>query len=178
MTPHTPQAARPRRGFTLVEVLCVVTILGIAAAVSIPYIAGRDDLKASAAARVVVAQVQWAQNRAITTQTPTFVGVTGQTLWVGSRSGGGVSTIDHPVTQEPFVTNFATNPSTAGVTLSGIVFGSASLIAFDELGSPYAASSDGVTLTPLSTSASLDIVAGVHRLTVRIEPFTGTISVN
>src|SRR5687768_7200473 len=57
-----------RRGFTLVEILMVVVILGIASAVIVPQIGTRSDLKARAAARMVVADLIYAQNMAIATQ--------------------------------------------------------------------------------------------------------------
>src|SRR5215475_9916349 len=54
-----------RRGFTLVEILAVVVILGIASAIIIPQIGSRDDMKAAAAARVLIADLIYAQNLAI-----------------------------------------------------------------------------------------------------------------
>src|SRR5690242_16864757 len=60
-------------GFTLVEILVVVVILGIAAAVIVPNMGTRSDLKAAAAARMIMADLIYAQNRAISTQTKHYV---------------------------------------------------------------------------------------------------------
>ena len=54
-----------RRGFTLVEILCVVVILGIASAIIIPQLGTHDDMKVAAAARTVMADLIYAQNTAI-----------------------------------------------------------------------------------------------------------------
>src|SRR5829696_352345 len=56
------------RAFTLVEILVVVIILGIAGAIIVPSIGSRDDMKAAAAARVIMADLIYAQNLAITSQ--------------------------------------------------------------------------------------------------------------
>src|SRR3954465_14390638 len=61
------------RAFTLVEILCVLVILGIAAAMIVPQMGSRDDLRAAAAARMVMADLIYAQNRAIATQQKHFV---------------------------------------------------------------------------------------------------------
>ena len=62
--------ARPiaRRAFTLIEILTVVIILGISAAIIIPNVSNRDDMRAAGAARMVMADLIFAQNRAIATQ--------------------------------------------------------------------------------------------------------------
>src|SRR5437763_7201143 len=60
-------------GFTLVEVLAVVVIMGIAAAIAIPFMGTRDDLRVTAATRNVVADLIYAQNTAITTGVPVYV---------------------------------------------------------------------------------------------------------
>ena len=52
-------------GFTLVEILVVVIILGIAGAIIVPSIGTRNDLKAAAAARVIMADLIYTQNLAI-----------------------------------------------------------------------------------------------------------------
>src|SRR3954454_21595277 len=55
-------ARQSRTAFTLVEILAVVVILGIASAVIIPQISNRDDLKAAAGTRLVTADLIFAQN--------------------------------------------------------------------------------------------------------------------
>src|SRR5215212_8481809 len=61
-------ARRCRRAFTLIEILTVVLILGIASAIIAPQIGSRNDVKVRAAARVVVADLMYAQNMAIAQQ--------------------------------------------------------------------------------------------------------------
>ena len=61
------------RAFTLIEVLMVVLIMGIAAAVVIPNAINTSDLQAVSAARMVATDLQYAQDTAITTQTPVTV---------------------------------------------------------------------------------------------------------
>src|SRR3954469_25309398 len=70
---HTFSHSRIRRGFTLIEILSVVVILGIASAIIIPHMGTRDDLKNTAAARIVVSDLIYAQNLAISTGTPVWV---------------------------------------------------------------------------------------------------------
>lgn len=56
------------RGYTLVEVLIVVTVLGIAAAMVIPSMGGSNGLRAQAAVRTVVADITFAQSDALAFQ--------------------------------------------------------------------------------------------------------------
>src|SRR5437868_2198668 len=78
-----------KRAFTLVEILMVVLILAIASAVIVPQIGSRSDLKVAAGARLVMSDLIWAQNRAITTQQQQFVvfGAQSYTLWYKNSSG-------------------------------------------------------------------------------------------
>jgi len=59
---------RRRRGYTLVEMLLVVTVLGIAAAMLVPNLVGRDTYSIEAALRQLVADVTFAQSDALAGQ--------------------------------------------------------------------------------------------------------------
>lgn len=69
-----------QRGFTLIEILAVVTILAIAAVCAIPMVSnGFADVKLTAAARSVMADLFYAQNYAITTQQSVYIAVSTST---------------------------------------------------------------------------------------------------
>ena len=109
------------RAFTLIEILTVVMILAITSAIIIPNLGTRDDLKASAGARVIMADLIWAQNRAISTQQKQYVIFSGQsyTLWYKNSSGTLVQNTN-PVTKNTYTTTFGTaGTPLATVSISG-----------------------------------------------------------
>jgi type II secretion system protein H len=175
--------SRPRKlgnwGFTLVEILVVVLILGIASAIIIPQIGSRDDLVVSAAARVVMSDLIYAQNRSIATQKRHFVQFSGQTYTVMTRDSDvqPLYAINHPVTKNTYAATFgAPNTGLERVALGTVNFGGQTIVAFDELGSPY--SFDGSTMTPLINSGTIIVSAGVASLTISVEPYTGEATVD
>ena len=62
-----PRSPRRRNGFTLVEVLVVVAIIAIAGAVVVPSMLSAGTLGLQGAARMIVADLQYAQNEALAT---------------------------------------------------------------------------------------------------------------
>lgn len=60
------QAAR--RGYTLIEVLIVVTILGLAGALLVPYLSSKGDFDTQAAVRTLIADISFAQSDALANQ--------------------------------------------------------------------------------------------------------------
>src|SRR5687767_4923700 len=88
--------------FTLVEILVVVLIIGIAAAVIVPIMGSRDDLKVKSAARLLMADLIYAQNRAISTQQRHYV-IFNDTAPQNYRLATSVTpivNIEHPVTHD------------------------------------------------------------------------------
>src|SRR5690349_20053776 len=96
---------RSRRGFTLVEILAVVVILGIASAIIVPNMGTRDDMRATAAARTLVADLIYAQNQAISSGKWVYVKfdtANNKYTLLSTASSGGDVALTNPVTQTTY----------------------------------------------------------------------------
>ena len=171
---------QPRRGFTLVEILCVVVILGIASAVIIPQIGSRDDLNAAAAARVMMSDLMYAQNRSIAMQKKHFLQFNGQSYNVMTRDADTLPlyTITQPVTKNAYTTTFGDkNTALGNASIGTTSFNGATTIAFDEMGSPYSYVAATNVLTSLTSAGTIKVTNGKVTLTISIEPYTGEATV-
>ena len=76
-SPGGRRAGQPPRiwtgGFTLIELVVVITIIGILAWVAYPKLTGTSEIKLDAAARRVAADLRYAQNRSIGIGVPTLL---------------------------------------------------------------------------------------------------------
>jgi prepilin-type N-terminal cleavage/methylation domain-containing protein len=163
------------RGFTLIEILMVVVILGIASAVIVPQIGTRDDLKVAAAARIVMADLIYAQNRSIATQQMHCVEMDADAERYGLVTLADPDTyITHPINKDDFVVRFGSTPGLEGVTVTSADFDDQTSLGFDELGTPYAIGESGPEA--LTAAGTIVLTSGSHSLTISIEPFTGEIS--
>ncbi|HEY7115410.1 MAG TPA: type II secretion system protein [Tepidisphaeraceae bacterium] len=172
------------RAFTLVEILTVVVILGIAAAVIVPQLGSRDDQKAIAGARMVMADLIYAQNRAISTQTRHYV-VFNTSSPQGYRIVTSVSPqvdIPHPITKASnYVVTFGHGgtPGLEDISLGAVNFeGAYTTVMFDELGVPYYYDSGSNTSSALATidGSKIEIKSGVFTMPVYVQPYTGEIT--
>lgn len=170
-----------QQGFTLVEILMVVVIIGIAGAVIIPQIGNRDDLKVSSATRLVMADLIYAQNMAITTQKNHYLvfDTSGQSYSVVAAPA--MSVLTHPVNKTPYVMTCGPSgaPSLRDITLVSATFKGATTnayatVGFDELGTPQVWTG---TAAETMSSGAIVLQAGANKLQIDIEPYTGQISV-
>ena len=112
------------RGFTMVEMVVVIAILGLLAAVIGPRFIGRDAFASRGFYDEAQSVVRYAQKTAVAWRRPVYVCVTATAVSAGSVSGCGTLLV-HPATGAPLTT---TAPS--GVTLTPVSFG------FDGAGRP------------------------------------------
>jgi len=65
---HGRTRCRPRAGYTLVELIIVVTLLGTAGALLVPHLVNLESMEAQAAVRTVIADLSFAQSDALANQ--------------------------------------------------------------------------------------------------------------
>ena len=70
-------------GFTLIEIMVVLVIMAIAATIAVPYVANTSSTKLSSAGRMVMSDLFYAQNVAITNQSPVTI-----TFYMGDATKG------------------------------------------------------------------------------------------
>ena len=181
LSPCLPISPSPRgrRAFTLIEILGVVVILGIASAILLPQLGSRDDQKAAAAARVVVSDLLYAQNRAIATQKTHYVVFdTGAGVYRVYESISPYTIIKHPVTGQNYQVYFG-SASTNGLTqmqLNSVNFDTYNGVAFDALGVPYSFNPSTGTLSALN-SGSVVVKSGAYQMTVNVAAFSGELTI-
>ena len=165
--------------------LSVVVIIAILAAVVVPQLSASDDLAADAAARVMVADLLYAQSQAIATEQMQYVSFAVS----GPGSNGGysiysaqpfVTPVTNPVNGKPYTVTYGIgsvseleNAKLSTVSLDGAAN---TVLAFDELGQPYACTVSGPPV-PISSTATITLQSGLKTLLVSIEPDTGNITV-
>jgi prepilin-type N-terminal cleavage/methylation domain-containing protein len=172
------------KGFTLIEILTVVVVIGIAAALVVPHLGTSNDQSVAAAARIVMADLIYAQNQAITTQQTIYVQFNTATGTYALMSGPPVSPIPYltnPITTSNYIETFGSGGSNglSNSTLTSASFDSYTVLAFDELGTPmeYSASLNGGVPVAMTTG-SIVLTSGTFSLTISIEAYTGALSVN
>ncbi len=167
------------RGFTLVEILVVIVILGIVSAMVIPQIGSRDDLRCAASARVVMSDLIYAQNLAISGQRTIYVRFTSTGYGIYDTPTG-TTPILHPINRSAFTAIFGSGGTTGltGSAISSTSFDGATVVAFDELGAPYSYNSVANSHTALTAAGAIVIASGSYQLRIEVEPFTGEITVS
>ena len=156
---------RPGRSiaaFTLTEMLVVIVILAIVAAVVLPRMVGSSDMQARSAARVMMADLEYAQSVAITSQAPITVtfSIAGNSYTVSNASGP----LIHPITKKTYVVEMGEVRGMESVSIASASFGGSSSTTFDALGAP-------------DNSGTVTITAGAHTYTVSVAPVVGRITV-
>jgi prepilin-type N-terminal cleavage/methylation domain-containing protein len=183
-TPMTSSRRNSSRktGFTLVEILAVVVILGLAAAVILPRVGNHANLRASSMTRVIMADLAYVQSRAVTTQRPHYVRfdlVNNRYEVLDRLTASGEQIIAHPVDKAPFVVPLggARTDPLRDVVLDAVTFDGRPVLKFDELGSPHSFDPDTFTSTPLA-AGSVRVKSHEFTMTITVEPYSGELKAN
>lgn len=162
---------RPRSAYTLVEVLIVVAIIGIAGAIIVPNMLTAGTLGIQAAARMVIADILIAQNEAIAQQaTRKVIFDSGNNNY--RLTDGANATIAAPWrvgnVAANYMVDFDTDQRFGGVRIENVNFGGASELVFDALGAPLAGG-----------QLELSYVGGGEnrRFRIQVGEFTGKVTV-
>lgn len=155
-----------RQAYTLIEVLVTVSIMGVAAAVVVPAMLQPGSMNIQSAARMVIADIVFAQNEAIAQQATRRVAFD-PTLNRYSITDGSGNTITEPWisgTGGNYVVDFSGDSRFQGVTLSAAAFGPGSTVEFDALGSP-------------TYGGTVDLQAGNLKYRVTVSALTGRVTI-
>ena len=156
------------KAFTLVEVLVVVAIIAIAGAVVVPSMTNTGSLNVQAGARIIIADLLYAQNEAITQQKSRKVvfDITNNNYRLATADGTtlGVNWKSGVAAAGNYIVDFNTDSRFSGVKMESATFGDDAEIVFDALGAP-------------DTGGTVDIVFGQFRYRVTVAAMTGRVTV-
>jgi prepilin-type N-terminal cleavage/methylation domain-containing protein len=178
LTPLTGRSAA--RGYTLIEMMIVLVLLGITSALVIPNLRGSEPLRVQTAVRALAADIMFAQSDALAYQQRRAIVLDPATnsYWIAEVKGetldfeaDAMYKIDGP--DQRYVVSLETISGGAAQLMSAD-FDGGEMIIFDELGGPVA----GLTGDTPSSGGSL-VIAGPEGLQfrVRVEPYTGRVTV-
>ncbi|MGF1613431.1 MAG: Tfp pilus assembly protein FimT/FimU [Gammaproteobacteria bacterium] len=189
-------STQPQRaaGMTLLEVLIVVAILSIVAAVSLPSLSSTDPYKLEFAAEEVSSALRFARSEALRTGQAHGVTVDRHTgdppsdeltvyhVDLGQSPFGIESILHHPVRKQVYTVRIGTGPITAGISITGPgpLFHFSGLtdpqqhVHFDATGAPVYFKD---AVAHRFTGGDIRLSDGKDQRWVRIQPITGRVMV-
>lgn len=161
---------RGLRGFTLIEVLVVIVIISIAAAVVVPHMLSTGTMSLQAASRIVIADLLYAQNQAIaepqkapfrlifdvdnaTYRLQDAAGNVVPAEWRLGGSGG-----------RDYIVDFTTDSRFQGVRIVAANFSDLNYVDFDYLGTP-------------NSGGYVDLESAAGKFRVSVTGITGRVTI-
>ncbi len=178
-TSRRPLGSRDSGGYTLVELIIVIGILGASAAMVIPSMGSIGVLRIQSAVRSVVADITFAQMDALAYQEHRAVvfdedaNMYTLTNVFGSTIDPDTDALFDPKGPDQRYRVMLDDDQFGGSILSNITFNGGSAIIFDEMGAPIASPSS----TALSDGGSVQIQGPDSRFRIDIAAFTGRVTV-
>ncbi|MDH3751913.1 MAG: GspH/FimT family pseudopilin, partial [Gammaproteobacteria bacterium] len=176
---------REQRGYTLVELVIVVTVLGVIAAIAVPSLSSSSDKQLDLAAQEFAAAMRFARSESIRTGEPHgFRQQSGAKrirvfhLDTSTSPGTLVYDVYHPVDKQLYDIDLNLESLAAADSLNrtAIFRGACNQqgnIYFDASGTPWCADPETVLLDTFE----VDLVLGSSRRTVALDDITGRVTV-
>ena len=154
------------RGFSIVEVLIVVMVIAIAAALAVPRMRDSEAAQLRSAANLLLADLSYAQAESITHATDTrllVLGANNKTYWIAAKSKPN-DPITNPADRLPYKVVFGESRASAlgKVTIFSSAVGGDARLGFGAYGQLDQTSAATITLT-----------AGGMKITLTVDPVTG-----
>ena len=160
---------RQPRGFTLVELVVVLIVIGVLSVVAIPRLRGVDAFNTQGFTDRVMSGLRYAQKQAIAKRRNVCVVFSGTTITFTYAASAGVAVnCSLSLTGPAGQTAFSIAPEKSGLSFSA----SPGSFAFDAQGRPITSSSTGVVGAAL-TGVQTITVTGDGSRTFSVEPETG-----
>jgi len=151
-------------GFSTAELLVVTVLLGIVGAIVVPQVSSNAEQYTLAAARTIAQDVLYAQDLAVTTQSPVTLSFSPSAPEYSISDSQG-ELLSHPIDQKPFTVDLLDDPSISQVDIE-ISLGVDLEVVFDALGTP----STGGTIMLTHPDVDMAVVVTLH-------PATGNVTV-
>jgi prepilin-type N-terminal cleavage/methylation domain-containing protein len=155
------------RGFTLLEMLLVVAILGLIMAITIPMISDTDGDLAMAGAQMVMRDLEFARSEAIRRQSS--VTVSFSTANDNYTLNDGTSNLTSPFTNEVYPASPADEVGDPRITVYDVQLDGSDSVTFSFLGEPM----DKDTGMPMTGDQWIKIRCGTEEVRVDITPLLG-----
>jgi prepilin-type N-terminal cleavage/methylation domain-containing protein len=175
----TPRRALRAAGYTLIEVLVVVTLLGMAAALLVPSMGQTGVLRVQASVRTIVADIAYAQSDALAYQRRrAIVFSKDENRYTIYDVKGDAPFPDEDIlvdgTRESGRAEVGLNdPRFGGAAITGVSFDGGSILTFDEIGGPVQTPTGD---TP-SVGGYVEVTGSGSVFRVNVEAYTGRVSV-
>jgi type II secretory pathway pseudopilin PulG len=160
--PRPPRKRSSPRAFTLAELIVLILVLAITAAVVVPHVSGMSAFQAMSAARAIAADLEYAQNVAVSAQqdvTVTFD--TAQESYALTNASG---LLEHPIEKSDFQVAFGSTEGFEKLDIVSADFNGGAAVTFDTLGSP-------------DNGGTILLQAGPRRYRVTVGAGTGSVKV-